>query len=69
MAVDEGAVLDQLGNRKALNTVLLASALATGCIPLTLDTLNRAGQLKPGELVCLSGFGAGLVVGTMLLRW
>lgn len=42
VAVDEGAVLDQLGNRKALNTVLLASALATGCIPLTLDDLRRA---------------------------
>ena len=41
-AVDEGAVLDQLGNRKALNTVLLASALATGCIPLTLEDLRSA---------------------------
>ena len=42
VAVDEGAVLDQLGNRKALNTVLLASALATGCIPLTLEDLRSA---------------------------
>ena len=42
VAVDEGVVLDQLGNRKALNTVLLASALATGCIPLTLDDLRCA---------------------------
>ena len=42
VAVDEGAVLDQLGNRKALNTVLLASALATGSIPLTLEDLRSA---------------------------
>lgn len=42
VAVDEGVVLDQLGNHKALNTVLLASALATGCIPLTLEDLRSA---------------------------
>lgn len=49
VAVDEGVVLDRLGNRKALNTVLLASALATGCVPLTIDDLRRAVQacVKP----------------------
>lgn len=41
-AVDDGAVLDQLGNRKALNTVLLASALATGHLPLSLADLREA---------------------------
>ncbi len=42
VVVDDAAVLDQLGNRRALNTVLLASALATGCVPLTLDDLRAA---------------------------
>jgi len=42
VVVDDDAVLDQLGNRRALNTVLLASALATGCVPLTLDDLRAA---------------------------
>ncbi len=41
-AVDDAATLAQLGNRKALNTVLLARALATDCIPLTLDDLRQA---------------------------
>lgn len=42
VVVDDGALLARLGNRRALNTVLLASALATGCVPLTLDDLRDA---------------------------
>ena len=38
---DEWA-LDQLGNRKALNTVLLASAIATGRLPLSVNDLRAA---------------------------
>lgn len=40
--VDDEAVLSQVGNRKALNTVLLASALKTGHLPLSLDDLRDA---------------------------
>ena len=40
--VDDDALLGQLGNRKALNTVLLAKALSTGHIPLGLDDLRGA---------------------------
>ena len=58
-----------LDRAKVAYTIDHTGNVSSACIPLTLDTLNRAGQLKPGELVCLSGFGAGLVVGTMLLRW
>ncbi len=31
-----------MGSRKVLNTLLLASALKTGCLPLDLDDLRRA---------------------------
>lgn len=41
-AVDDASVLEELGNRKALNTVLLASALATGHLPLSIDDLRDA---------------------------
>ena len=44
VAVDDAGILERLGNRKALNTVLLARALATGCIPLTLQDLRSAVQ-------------------------
>lgn len=38
-------------------------------IPILLDELNRDGKLKKGDLVLLSGFGAGLTWGAALLRW
>lgn len=40
--VDDEAVLSQVGNRKALNTVLLAFALKTGHLPLSLGDLRDA---------------------------
>ena len=42
VVVDDGAILESLGNRRALNTVLLANAIATGRLPLTLDDLRDA---------------------------
>lgn len=40
--VPDEAILKRVGNRKALNTVLLASAIATGRLPLSLDDLRNA---------------------------
>jgi 3-oxoacyl-[acyl-carrier-protein] synthase-3 len=49
--------LDRYGNTSA------------GSIPLSLDEANTEGQLKPGSLIVMSGFGAGLTWGTTLFRW
>ena len=38
-------------------------------VPILLDELNRKGQLKRGEKMILSGFGAGLTWGAILLDW
>ncbi len=38
-------------------------------VPILLDELNRAGKLKRGEKIVLSGFGAGLTWGALLLEW
>ena len=38
-------------------------------IPMLLDELNRAGRLKRGDRLVLSGFGAGLTWGACLLIW
>ncbi len=38
-------------------------------IPLAIDEANQAGMIKRGDLVLLSGFGAGLCWGTALMRW
>ena len=40
--VPDMALLKKVGNRKALNTVMLASAIATGRLPLTADDLRAA---------------------------
>jgi 3-oxoacyl-[acyl-carrier-protein] synthase-3 len=38
-------------------------------IPLALDEAMLAGRIKRGDLILLSGFGAGLTWGTALIRW
>jgi len=49
--------LDKYGNTSAAS------------IPLVLDEVYRQGRIKPGDLLLLSGFGAGLTWGTALLQW
>jgi 3-oxoacyl-[acyl-carrier-protein] synthase-3 len=38
-------------------------------IPIALDECNQKGLLKAGDLVLMTAFGAGLVWGSVLLRW
>lgn len=49
--------VDRVGNTSA------------GSIPLALDELYTSGQLAPGNLVALVGFGAGLTWGAGVVRW
>src|SRR5215470_4876764 len=49
--------LDRYGNTSA------------GSIPLALDEAISEGKVKPGSLLVLSGFGAGLSWGTAVMRW
>ena len=41
---------------------------SSASIPLALDELNRAGHLRPGSLLMLVGFGAGLTYGAALFE-
>jgi 3-oxoacyl-[acyl-carrier-protein] synthase III len=58
-----------LDRDKVAYTIQDSGNISSACIPLTLDRLNREGRLRQGDLVCCSGFGAGLVVATTLLKW
>jgi 3-oxoacyl-[acyl-carrier-protein] synthase-3 len=49
--------LDRYGNTSA------------GSVPLALDEAIQEGRVKPGSLIVLSGFGAGLTWGTAVMRW
>jgi 3-oxoacyl-[acyl-carrier-protein] synthase-3 len=60
LAIDRQRVvlhLDRYGNTSA------------GSIPLALDETLRAGGIRRGHHLLLSGFGAGLTWGTMVFRW
>lgn len=43
--------------------------VGSASVPVSLDDANRAGLLKHGDLVLLSGFGGGMAIGSALLRW
>lgn len=49
--------LDNYGNTSAAS------------IPILLDEMNRNGKLNRGDLIVMSGFGAGLTWGGTLLKW
>lgn len=49
--------LDETGNTSA------------GSIPLALDAAVKSGKVKKGDLIAMSGFGAGLSWGASVIRW
>lgn len=49
--------LDEYGNTSA------------GSIPIALDEAVRSGKVKPGDVVAVAGFGAGLSWGAAVIKW
>jgi 3-oxoacyl-[acyl-carrier-protein] synthase III len=41
----------------------------SACLPMALDDAARAGRLRAGSLVVMTGSGAGLSMGCVALRW
>ena len=54
---------------KVFNNLEKYGNTSAGSIPIALDEAAAEGRLKPGDLVVLSGFGAGLAWGTAVMRW
>jgi len=42
---------------------------SSASMPITLDEANRAGRLRPGDLVAMMAVGAGIAWGGALVRW
>ena len=42
---------------------------SSASIPILMDEMARGGNLKDGELIALSAFGAGFVTGACVIRW
>jgi 3-oxoacyl-[acyl-carrier-protein] synthase-3 len=54
---------------KVFNNLEKYGNTSAGSIPIALDEAAAEGRFKEGDLVVLSGFGAGLAWGTAVLRW
>jgi 3-oxoacyl-[acyl-carrier-protein] synthase-3 len=65
------AVLPRIGipAERTVQTVDRHGNTSAASVPLALGEVADAGGLPDGSLVLSSGFGAGLTVGTVLLRW
>ena len=70
-----GALLHVLVEKAGLThvnthrTVEKYGNVGSASIPVTLDEASRAGYIKDGDLVMISGFGGGLSLGSCVLRW
>jgi len=65
------SVLDRVGipmDRCWLNLDRYGNT-SSASLPISLDEANRAGRLKPGDLVAMMAIGAGMAWGSALMRW
>jgi len=54
---------------KVLKNIEEYGNTSAGSIPLALTEAVRAGKIKPGDVIAISGFGAGLSWGAAIIRW
>lgn len=68
-------IMDAVAQRLQIPTERVISNLASygntsaASIPLALDEAMRAGQLSSGDVIAMSGFGAGLTWGAAIVKW
>jgi 3-oxoacyl-[acyl-carrier-protein] synthase-3 len=64
-------VMDRLGEPMDKAHTVMGKWGYTGsaCLPMALDDAAKSGRLKPGDLIVLTGSGAGLSMGCVALRW
>ena len=59
----------KIPSEKVISNVAKYGNTSAGSIPIALDEAVRAGKIKTGDLVVVSGFGAGLTWGATAFRW
>lgn len=59
----------KIARSRVFNNLERYGNTSAGSVPLALDEAVQEGRIKEGDLVMLSGFGAGLAWGTALVRW
>lgn len=65
------AVAQRLGipAHKVISNMAQYGNTSAASIPLALDEVVRAGNVKPGDVIAASGFGAGLTWGAAIFKW
>jgi 3-oxoacyl-[acyl-carrier-protein] synthase-3 len=65
------AVADRLGipHERVISNMARHGNTSAASIPLALDEAVRDGQIKPGDVIASSGFGAGLTWGAAIFEW
>jgi 3-oxoacyl-[acyl-carrier-protein] synthase-3 len=58
-----------LPEKKVYVNLMKYGNTSAASIPLALDEALKEGRIKDGEIIVLSGFGAGLTCGSNLIRW
>jgi 3-oxoacyl-[acyl-carrier-protein] synthase-3 len=59
----------KIPRNKVFNNLDRYGNTSAGSVPLALSEAVQEGRVRPGNLLVLSGFGAGLAWGTAVLRW
>lgn len=54
---------------RVFSNIELTGNTSAASIPLALHDLYTDGQLQPGDVLALVGFGAGLTWGGAIVRW
>lgn len=64
-------VMERLGQPMEKTHTVMDKWGYTGsaCLPMALHDARLAGRLRPGDLVVMTGSGAGLAMGCVALRW
>jgi 3-oxoacyl-[acyl-carrier-protein] synthase-3 len=67
--INAGIDVLKIPRSKVYNNLDRYGNTSAGSVPLALDEAIAEGRIQPGNLVLLSGFGAGLAWGTAVMRW
>ena len=67
--INAGIDVLKIPRSKVFNNLDRYGNTSAGSVPLALDEAVAEGRVRPGNLVVLSGFGAGLAWGTAVMRW
>jgi 3-oxoacyl-[acyl-carrier-protein] synthase III len=65
------AVAERLGipSERVVSNMARYGNTSAASIPLALDEAVRRGDIKPGDIIAASGFGAGLTWGAAIFQW